>query len=64
MAIRLTGWAAIEFAEKNECRLSKKSEAQRPARDDLSVEEARAIAKISPELIYVDFDEPGPMNVA
>jgi hypothetical protein len=64
MAIRLTGWAAIEFAEKNGCRLSKKTDPRGPLRDDLDVDEARRIAQLSPDSIYVDFDELPPSNVA
>lgn len=64
MATRLTGYAAIDFAERIGARLSKKAEAGVPAADDLTPEEARAVAACNPELIYIDFDEPsGPFRI-
>lgn len=63
MATRLIGWAAITFAEKNDCKLSKKADSEDPARDDVDVEEAKRIAQATPDAIYVDFDELPPMNV-
>jgi|GEM_PF-4815241 hypothetical protein len=63
MATRLTGWAAIAFAEKNNCKLGKKAESTEPARDDVEIAEARRIAQVAPDLIYVEFDELPPTNV-
>lgn len=63
MAIRLTGWAAIEFAEKNECTLSKKANSQEPARDDVNIDEAKRIVQSTPDAIFVDFDESLPTNI-
>lgn len=64
MATRLTGWAAIAFAEKNGCKLSKKADSANAARDDVDVDEAKRIAQSTPDVIYVDFDELPPTNVA
>ncbi len=58
MATRLTGMAAIEFAERNGATLSKRAEPADPARDDLTPAEAREIAARAPDLVYIDFDEP------
>lgn len=63
MATRLTGWAAIEFAEKNGCALSKKEDTEQPAQDDVDIAEAKRIAHMTPDLIYVDFDELPPTNI-
>jgi hypothetical protein len=63
MATRLTGWAAIEFAEKNGCLLSKKANSRDPASDDVDIDEAKRIAQSAPDAIYVDFDELPPTNV-
>ncbi len=37
-----------------------------PARDDLTPDEARAVAARNPDLVYIDFDElePGPTQIA
>jgi hypothetical protein len=62
MATRLRGWEAIAFAERNGCLLCAHAGQGEPARDGVSVAEARRIAAARPERIYVDFDEPeGPM---
>ncbi len=65
MATRLSGWDAIAFAERLGARLSKHREPQSPPRDDLTPEEARAVAERDPGLIYIDFDEEalGPGGV-
>jgi hypothetical protein len=60
MATRLTGWAAIDLARGNGTTLSAHATGGEPARDDVSVEEAEAIAATRPEQVYVDFDEPDP----
>ncbi len=65
MATRLTGMAAIEFAEHNGVTLSKRAEPGEPACDGLTPAEARKVAARNPELVYIDFDEidPGPNRV-
>ncbi|MCC6558181.1 MAG: hypothetical protein IT372_34985 [Polyangiaceae bacterium] len=60
MAIRLTGWQAIDLAVRLGARLSKHADDAGPARDDLTVEEARALAAARPGSIYIDVDEPSP----
>ena len=60
MAIRLTGWQAIDLAARLGARLSRHADAAGPARDDLTVEEARTLAADRPESIYIDVDEPPP----
>lgn len=60
MATRLTGWAAIDLAERLGARLSKRADDEGPARDDLTVEEARALAARRPERVYIDVDELPP----
>jgi hypothetical protein len=60
MAIRLTGWQAIDRAVRLGARLSRHADDAGPARDDLTVEEARALAADRPESIYIDVDEPLP----
>lgn len=60
MATRLTGWAAIELAERLGARLSKRADDEGPARDDLTIEEARALAARRPERVYIDVDEIPP----
>lgn len=58
MAIRLTGSAALAFAERTGCTLCAHAAQGEEARDGLSIDEARAIAVKNPQRIYVDFDEP------
>jgi hypothetical protein len=58
MATRLTGWEAIAFAERNQCRLGIHAAGKEPARDGVTVEEARRVAATQPARVYVDFDEP------
>jgi hypothetical protein len=60
MAIRIEGWAAIAFAERNGCLLSVHAAAGEKARDGIPPEEARRIAAERPERVYVDFDPPPP----
>lgn len=65
MAARLVGWAAIAFAERQDCTLSAHADGAEPARDGVSVAEARRIAATQPDRIYVDFDEPdGDLRLA
>jgi hypothetical protein len=57
MATRLTGWAAIDLAERLGARLSMHAGETGPARDDLTLEEAREVAERRPEAIFIDVDE-------
>jgi hypothetical protein len=64
MATRLTGYAAIELAERIGAKLSKRGEHGKPACDGLTPAKARAVAATNPELVYIDFDEPsGPFRI-
>ena len=60
MATRITGFEAIELAERIGAMLSKHAEPGEPARDDLTPAEARAVAARKPDLVYIDFDELEP----
>ncbi len=51
---RLTARAAIEYAEENGLALNKYSDPVEEARDDLSVEEAREIAREDASLIWIE----------
>lgn len=53
---KLTGRAAIDFAELNGLTLSKYSDPTEGARDGLSVEEAREVAAEDPALIYLEIE--------
>jgi hypothetical protein len=65
MATRLTGREAIELAEKNGWLLSVRADGSEPAREGVTVDEARRIAAADPDRVYVDFDEtPGDPGVA
>lgn len=65
MATRLTGMAAIEFAERSGVTLSKRAEPSAPTRDGLTPAEARKVAARNPDLVYIEFDDidPGPNRV-
>ena len=52
--MRLTGFEAITFAEREGLTLSKLEDRVDEAQEGLSVAEAEAIALDSPELIYLD----------
>jgi hypothetical protein len=52
--MRLTGYAAIEFAEKHNLPLSKHGDAVDESANGLTVAEAEAIAEEDEELIYLD----------
>lgn len=52
--MRLTGFSAIEFAEKHNLRLSKHGDAVDDPADGLTVAEAEAIAEDDEDLIYLD----------
>jgi hypothetical protein len=57
MATRLEGWEAIAFAERTGALVCVHAAGGEPARDGVSLEEARRIAAHSPRRVYVDFDE-------
>jgi hypothetical protein len=52
--MRLTGYAAIEFAEKHNLALSKHGDTVDEPASGLTVPEAEAIAEEDEELIYLD----------
>ena len=52
--MRLTGFAAIEFAEKHNLPLSKHGDAVDEPASGLTVAEAEAIAEDDEDLIYLD----------
>jgi len=52
--MRLTGYAAIEFAEKQNLRLNKHGDAVDEPATGLTVAEAEAIAEEDEDLIYLD----------
>jgi len=52
--MRLTGFEAITFAEREGLSLNKLADAIDEAQEGLSVAEAEAVAVESPELIYLD----------
>lgn len=51
---KLTGIEAIIYAENNGLLLSKYTDPTEEARTDLTVQEAREIAKEDPSLIYIE----------
>ena len=55
--MRLTGYAAIEFAEKQNLPLSKHGDAVDEPASGLTVAEAEAIAEEDEELIYLDIPD-------
>jgi hypothetical protein len=55
--MRLTGFEAIEYAEKAGLRLQKSSDSIDGPAADLTVAEAEAIASDDPELIWLDVPE-------
>jgi len=55
--MRLTGFDAIEFAEKQGLKLNKHPDSLTGPRIGLTVAEAEAIATDDPELIWLDVDE-------
>ena len=52
--MRLTGYAAIEFAEKQNLKLSKHGDAVDEPATGLTIAEAEAIAEEDEDLIYLD----------
>jgi len=55
--MRLTGFEAIEFAEKEGLTLNKHPDAIDGPRQNLSVAEAESIAADTPELIWLDVND-------
>ena len=55
--IKLTGHAAIAYAETTGCRLSKYPDPAEGAREGLTVEQGRAVAAEDPGLIYLETSE-------
>lgn len=55
--MRLSGYGAIEYAERHGMELSKYSDPVEDAREGLTVEEAREIAREDPNLIHLDVEE-------
>jgi hypothetical protein len=55
--MRLTGYAAIEFAEKQNLTLKKHGDSIDEPADGLTVAEAEAIAEEDESLIYLDIAE-------
>jgi hypothetical protein len=51
---RISGWAAIEYAEQHDLLLNKYTDPIEDARENLTTEEAREIAREDPSLIYLD----------
>ncbi|WP_438029076.1 hypothetical protein [Sorangium sp. So ce233] len=61
--VRLTGWTAIEAAERAGLKLSKATDPTDGARDGLSVDEARAVAAEDPSLIFVEAPVPSVRQI-
>lgn len=55
--MRLTGFSAIEFAEKQGLRLSQFPDAINESREGLTVAEAEAVAAEDEQLIYLDIPD-------
>jgi len=55
--MRLTGYAAIEYAEKHNLPLSKHGDAVDDPATGLTIAEAEAIAEEDEELVYLDVPE-------
>lgn len=56
--MKLDGWDAIRYAAANDRLLSKYTDPIEDAREALSVEEAKAIAREDASLIYLDIPDP------
>jgi hypothetical protein len=55
--MKLTGFDAISYAEQEGLSLHKSADHIDPARENLTIAEAEAIALESPELIWLEVDE-------
>lgn len=53
----ITGWEAIDYANRNRVPLHKYADPTEEARTGLTVEEAREIAHEDPSLIWVEVEE-------
>ena len=51
---KITGYAAIEYAERHGLTLNKYADPTEDARDGLTPDDARQIAREDPSLIYVE----------
>ena len=54
--MKLTGFAAIEYAEKQGLRLNKRGDSIDEARNGLTIAEAEAVAADDPSLIWLEVD--------
>jgi hypothetical protein len=62
--MHLTGYAAIEFAEKHNLRLTKRGDTIDGHAEGLTVPEAEAIAEEDESLIYLDVPDKEYYNAA
>jgi hypothetical protein len=60
--MKLTGYAAIEYADKQGLRLNKKNDSVDEARNGLTLAEAEAVAADDPSLIWLEVDDPDYYN--
>jgi hypothetical protein len=51
---KLTGYDAVEYAEDHDMPLNKYADPTEDARDDLTPDEARAVAKEDPSLVWIE----------
>ena len=58
MKTLLLGYDAIAYAERHGVRLHKYADPTEGARDDLTPDEARAVAADDPSLVYLDVESP------
>ncbi len=56
MTTKLTGFEAIEYAEARSLRLNKYNDPTEAAREDLTPDEARAVAREDARLIWIETD--------
>ena len=54
MVEKLTGHEAIAYAEQHQLPLHSDADNQNPARDNLTIEEALAIARTNPSLVWIE----------
>lgn len=52
---RLEGWEAIKYAEEHGLSLRKYSDPTEDAREDLTPDEARAVAREDPRLVWIEY---------
>lgn len=58
--MKLTGTEAIKYAEKHGLALNKYTDPTEEAREGLTVEEAQAVAKEDPSLIWIAITDDSP----